>query len=75
VKLKVDFSLGKLARVKFAVKLGIDDGAAVDVKLRMRGREPVRWKAALGRGKTRERELPSHDRSELAIDDPLFPDN
>jgi hypothetical protein len=75
VKLKVDFSLGKLARVKLAVKLGLEDGAAVDVKLRLRGRDPVRWKAALGRGKTRERELPSHDRDELAIDDPLFPNN
>ena len=73
MKLKVDFSLGKLARVKFAVKLGLEDGAAVDVKLRLRGRDPVRWKAALGRGKTCERELPSHD--ELAIDDPLFPNN
>ena len=73
MKLKVDFSLGKLARVKLAVKLGLEDGAAVDVKLRLRGRDPVRWKAALGRGKTRERELPSHD--ELAIDDPLFPNN
>ena len=73
MKLKVDFSLGKLARVKFAVKLGIADGAAVDVKLRMRGQEPLRWKAALGRGKTRERELPSHDA--LAVDDPLFPNN
>ena len=74
MKLKVDFALGKLARVKFAVKLGIDDGAAVDVKLRVRGQEPLRWKAALGRGK-RDRELPSHDRGELAVDDPLFPDN
>jgi hypothetical protein len=71
VKLKVDFSLGKLARVRFAVKLGLAEGAAVDVKLRMRGREPVRWKAAIGPGKTRE--LPAaHD---AAVDDPLFPHN
>jgi hypothetical protein len=70
VKLKVDFNLGKLARVRFAVKLGLADGAAVDVKLRVRGQEPMRWKAALGRGKTRERELPAHD---LPPDDPLYP--
>ena len=75
MKLKVDFSLGKLARVKFAVKLGLQAGAAVDVKLRLRGRDPVRWKAALGRGKTRERELPPAGHDDPAIDDPLFPNN
>ena len=74
MKLKVDFSLGKLARVKLALKLGVDDGAAVDVKLRVRGQEPLRWKAALGGGKARgKHELPSHD--DLPIDDPLFPNN
>ncbi len=73
MKLKVDFSLGKLARVKLAVKLGLEEGAAVDVKLRLRGRDPVRWRAALGRGKTRE--LPPVDHADAAIDDPLFPNN
>jgi hypothetical protein len=71
VKLKVDFNLGKLARVRFALKLGLDEGAAVDVKLRLRGQEPMRWKAALGRGK-RPNELPApHDG--LPPDDALYP--
>jgi len=45
------------------VQLGLDVGAKVDVRLRLRGREPLRWKAALLRGEAKKqdatRELPS----------------
>jgi hypothetical protein len=47
VKLKIDFSLSKRTRVRLALRLGLTEGAAVDVRLRLPGREPVRWKAAL----------------------------
>jgi hypothetical protein len=50
MKLRVDFSLSKRTRVRLALRLGLDEGAAVDLKLRLPGREPVRWKAALAPG-------------------------
>ncbi len=63
MKLKFDFSLLKLVRVRFGVQLGLDVGAKVDVRLRLRGREPLKWKAALLRGDAKRseaaRELPS----------------
>jgi hypothetical protein len=57
VKLKIDFSLSKRTRVRLALRLGLSEGAAVDVKLRLPGREPVRWKAAIAPSDGR-RELP-----------------
>jgi hypothetical protein len=57
MKFKVDFSLPKLVRFRVGIQLGADVGARVDVRLRLRGRDPLRWKAALGPSKTRA-ELP-----------------
>lgn len=88
MKLKLDFSLSKLVRLRVGVKLGRDAGAALDVRLRLRGREPLRWKAALGPSSSsssragagagardeRGRELASPD-APTFDDDPLLPRN
>lgn len=59
MKLKVDFSLPKLVKFRVALELGLADGARIDLRLRLRGREPLRWKAALAAPRReRERELP-----------------
>ncbi|MDB4967885.1 MAG: hypothetical protein JWN44_3574 [Myxococcales bacterium] len=47
MRLKLDFSLPKLVRLRFGVQVGLDVGVKVDVRWRLRGREPVKWKAAL----------------------------
>ncbi len=56
MKLRLDFSLPKLVKLRVGVALGLDIGAKLDVRLRVRGREPLRWKAALARD-TGKREL------------------
>jgi len=63
MKLKIDFSLPKLVRVKLGLRLGLDEGAALDVRLRLRGGAPLKWRAALlpSRGKQRALE---RDRAE-----------
>jgi hypothetical protein len=58
MKLKVDFSLPKLVKFRVSLQLGLDVGARVDVRVRLRGRDPLRWKAALAPERARERELP-----------------
>jgi hypothetical protein len=56
MKFKIDFSLPKLVRFRVGIQVGTDVGAKLDVRLRLRGRDPLRWKAALG--PSRARELP-----------------
>lgn len=58
MKLKIDFSLPKLVKLRVGLQLGLDVGAKVDVRLRLRGREPLRWKAALARGEAKKPQLP-----------------
>jgi hypothetical protein len=58
MKLKIDFSLPKLVKFRVGLQLGLDVGVKVDVRLRLRGREPVRWKAALARGEEKKPQLP-----------------
>jgi hypothetical protein len=50
MKLKIDFNLPKLVKFRVSLQLGLDVGARVDVRLRLRGQEPLRWKAALAPG-------------------------
>jgi len=57
MKLKVDFNLPKIIKLRVALQLGVDVGARVDVRLRLRGRDPLRWKAALAPERP-ARELP-----------------
>jgi hypothetical protein len=66
MKLKIDFSLPKLVRVRFGVQLGLDVGAKVDVRLRLRGKEPLRWKAALLRGEAKKPEA-ARELSSVAV--------
>jgi hypothetical protein len=61
MKLKIDFSLPKLVKFRIGLQLGLDVGAKVDVRLRLRGREPLRWKAAIARGEGKKPELPEHE--------------
>jgi hypothetical protein len=56
VKLKVDVTLSKRLRLRVALRLGVDEGAALDVRARLGG-APLRWKAALAPGRKAEREL------------------
>jgi hypothetical protein len=58
MKLKIDFSLPKLVKFRVGLQLGLDVGAKVEVRLRLRGREPLRWKAALARGEKKKAQLP-----------------
>ena len=58
MKLKIDLSLPKLVKLRLGLQLGLDVGARVDVRLRLRGGEPLRWKAALARGANKQPELP-----------------
>ncbi len=58
MKLRVDFSLPKLVKLRVGVQLGLDVGAKLDVRLRLRGGEPLRWKAAIARGRGGRAELP-----------------
>lgn len=58
MKIKIDFSLPKLVKLRVGLQLGLDVGAKVDVRLRVRGGEPLRWKAALGRGEGKKAQLP-----------------
>lgn len=51
MKLKVDLSLPRWVRLRLGLRLGLDEGAAVDVKLKLGGGAPVRWKLALAPGK------------------------
>lgn len=56
MKLKLDFSLPKLVKFRVGLQVGMDVGARLDVRLRLRGRDPLRWKAALGPSRDKERE-------------------
>ncbi len=58
MKLKIDFSLPKLVKFRVGLQLGLDVGAKIDVRLRLRGREPLRWKAAIAPGAGARPELP-----------------
>ena len=58
MKLKIDLSLPKLVKLRVGLQLGFDVGARVDVRLRLRGGEPLRWKAAIARGANKPAELP-----------------
>jgi hypothetical protein len=58
MKLKIDFSLPKLVKLRVGFQIGFAVGAKVDVRLRLRGREPLRWKAAIARGDGKKPELP-----------------
>jgi len=58
MKLKIDFSLPKWVKLRVGLQLGLDVGAKVDVRLRLRGREPLRWKVALARGEAKKAQLP-----------------
>ena len=58
MKLKIDFSLPKLVKLRVGLQLGLDVGAKIDVRLRVRGGEPLRWKAALARGEAKQAQLP-----------------
>jgi hypothetical protein len=58
MKLKIDLNLPKLARFRVAFELGLEVGARIDVKLRLRGRDPLRWKAALAAERGAAKELP-----------------
>lgn len=77
MKLKVDVSLSKLVRLRVGIKLGRAEGAAVDVRLRLRGREPLRWKAALGPSSPGDGRTPRLESPETPTfdDDPLLPRN
>jgi len=62
VKLKLDFSLPKLVKLRVGLQVWLDVGAKLDVRLRLRGREPLRWKAAIARGEgDKQKELPAAD--------------
>ncbi|HXU68819.1 MAG TPA: hypothetical protein VN947_05795 [Polyangia bacterium] len=50
MKLKLALSLPKLVKLRVGVQLGLDVGARLDVRLKLRGGEPLRWKAAIVRG-------------------------
>jgi hypothetical protein len=50
MKLKLALSLPKLLKLRVGVQLGLDVGARLDVRLKLRGGEPLRWKAAIARG-------------------------
>jgi hypothetical protein len=56
MKLKLDLSLSKLVRLRVGLQLGLDVGARVELRLRVRGREPLKWKAALMRGEAKKDE-------------------
>jgi hypothetical protein len=58
MKLRFDFSLPKLVKLRVGVQLGLDIGAKFDVRMRVRGLEPLRWKAAIARGEGKK-ELPA----------------
>jgi hypothetical protein len=58
MKLKIDFSLPKLVKLRVGFQIGFAVGAKVDVRLRLRGREPLRWKAAIARGDAKKAQLP-----------------
>ena len=58
MKLKIDFNLPKLVKLRVGFQLGLDVGARVDVRLKLRGAEPLRWKAAIARGSKEPAELP-----------------
>ena len=58
MKLKIDFSLPKLVKLRVGLQIGFDVGAKVDLRLRLRGREPMRWKAAIAPGGSKQPELP-----------------
>jgi hypothetical protein len=67
VKFKVDFSLRRLVKLRVGVQLGLDVGARLDVRLRLRGRDPLRWKAALVPSRPREApELPPPTNAKVA---------
>jgi hypothetical protein len=71
MKLKLDFHLAKRLRLRVALKLGLDEGAAFDVRMRVGDGDPLRWKAALapGRGKP-ARELPATPKPAVAAAPP-----
>lgn len=58
MKLRFELSLPKLVKLRVGMQLGLDVGAKLDVRVRLRGREPLRWKAALARGDGGKHELP-----------------
>jgi hypothetical protein len=53
MKFKLALSLPKLMRVKVALALGFDEGAKIDVKLRLRGRQAWKWTAMADPGRAR----------------------
>jgi hypothetical protein len=58
MKLKIDLSLPKLVKLRVGLQLGLDVGAKIDVRVRVRGGEPLRWKLALARGAAKKAQLP-----------------
>ncbi|MCU1278202.1 MAG: hypothetical protein JWM53_1748 [bacterium] len=58
MKLKIDFSLPKLVKFRVGLQLGFDVGAKVDLRLRLRGGDPMRWRAAIAPSGTKHAELP-----------------
>jgi hypothetical protein len=58
MKLKLDLSLPRWVKLRVGLRLGLDEGAAIDVKLKLAGGDPVRWKLALAPGKTATKEPP-----------------
>jgi len=57
MKIKIDFSLPKLVKLRVGLQLALDVGAKIDLRLRVRGGEPLRWKAALARGEAKKAQL------------------
>ena len=58
MKLKVDLSLPRWMKLRVGLRLGLEEGAAIDVKLKLGGGDPVRWKLALAPGKAAAKEPP-----------------
>jgi hypothetical protein len=65
VNFKVSLNLPKLVRFKVGIKLGLDDGAKLDLRIKLRGGRVWRWSAMAEPAKTKSLEKNGHDEPPL----------